>query len=253
MWTNGGKTLGGVMTLPDEAKKMGAPSHWIMYVAVDDVDASAALNTKLGGKTYVPPTDIPTVGKFAILGDPQGVTYAIFKAAPEGKIAPQGGVGEFSWHELLTTDQAKAFDYYQKMFGWEKRDAHDMGPIGVYQLFGYKGQEVGGMMNKPKEMPMSAWNCYIRVADIDTPEVHGRCAYETELAARATRRMRALLAAGPFQMHPLADGRDEDRYGRKLRVVTRGGRSLGDLLVAEGLARTRDWMADRLSAGIPVA
>jgi len=78
----------------------------------------------------------------------------------------------------------------------------------------------------------------IRVADIDTPEVHGRCAYETELAARATRRMRSLLAAGPFEIHPLASGRDEDRYGRKLRIVTRGGHSLGDRLVAEGLART---------------
>jgi micrococcal nuclease len=78
----------------------------------------------------------------------------------------------------------------------------------------------------------------IRVADIDTPEVEGRCPAETALAERATARMRALLAAGPFELHPLASGRDEDRYGRKLRIVTRGGRSLGDQLVAEGLART---------------
>lgn len=77
----------------------------------------------------------------------------------------------------------------------------------------------------------------VRIADIDTPEVRGRCPYETELAARATRRMRALLAAGPFELEPIP-GRDVDRYGRKLRIVTRGGRSLGDMLVAEGLART---------------
>jgi len=77
----------------------------------------------------------------------------------------------------------------------------------------------------------------IRIADIDTPEIHGRCAYESGLAARATARMRTLLAAGPFELHPIT-GRDEDRYGRKLRIVTRGGRSLGDQLVAEGLART---------------
>jgi endonuclease YncB( thermonuclease family) len=76
----------------------------------------------------------------------------------------------------------------------------------------------------------------IRVADIDTPEVRGRCAHETQLAARATRRMGQLLAAGPFDLQRV--GRDEDRYGRKLRVVTRNGRSLGDQLVAEGLART---------------
>lgn len=78
----------------------------------------------------------------------------------------------------------------------------------------------------------------VRIADIDTPEVHGQCAYETALAARATQRMRALLAAGPFELNALGNGRDEDRYGRKLRIVTRGGRSLGDMLVAEGLART---------------
>lgn len=77
----------------------------------------------------------------------------------------------------------------------------------------------------------------IRVADIDTPEVRGRCPYETALAARATARMRELLHAGPFALEPIP-GRDEDRYGRKLRVVTRDGRSLGDQLVAEGLART---------------
>ena len=64
----------------------------------------------------------------------------------------------------------------------------------------------------------------IRIADIDTPEVRGQCPYETQLAARATQRMRALLAAGPFELHALGNGRDEDRYGRKLRIVTRGGR-----------------------------
>ena len=76
----------------------------------------------------------------------------------------------------------------------------------------------------------------IRIADIDTPEVNGRCPQETALAARATARMEALLAEGPFELQRA--GRDQDRYGRKLRVVTRGGRSLGDVLVAEGLART---------------
>ena len=78
----------------------------------------------------------------------------------------------------------------------------------------------------------------VRLADIDTPEMRGRCAYETELAARATRRLRALLADGAIELHRLPSGRDEDRYGRKLRIVTRDGRSVGDMLVAEGLART---------------
>jgi len=83
----------------------------------------------------------------------------------------------------------------------------------------------------------------IRVADIDTPEVHGQCDAEIRLAAQATIRMRALLFEGPFELHPLASGRDRDRYGRQLRIVTRNGRSLGDQLVREGLART--WSGHR--------
>jgi micrococcal nuclease len=76
----------------------------------------------------------------------------------------------------------------------------------------------------------------IRIADIDTPELRARCPEEAARARAATARLGSLLAAGPFELH--RSGRDEDRYGRKLRVVTRGGRSLGDSLVAEGLART---------------
>lgn len=78
----------------------------------------------------------------------------------------------------------------------------------------------------------------VRIADIDTPELRGRCEHEIDLARRATRRMAALLAEGPFDLEPLPNGRDTDRYGRQLRIVTRHGRSLGDQLVAEGLART---------------
>lgn len=78
----------------------------------------------------------------------------------------------------------------------------------------------------------------IRIADIDTPEVHGRCPEESALAAQATWRLGVLLGQGPFELHRLPSGRDHDRYGRELRIVTRGGQSLGNVLVAEGLART---------------
>lgn len=75
----------------------------------------------------------------------------------------------------------------------------------------------------------------IRILDIDTPETRpARCAREAELGARATERLRQLLGQ-PFELQ--ANGRDEDRYGRKLRVVLVRGRSVGEQLVAEGLAR----------------
>lgn len=76
----------------------------------------------------------------------------------------------------------------------------------------------------------------IRIADIDTPELSPpRCEAERVKGEAAKRRLLALLSAGPFTLATV--DRDEDRYGRKLRRVMRDGRSLGDVLVAEGLAR----------------
>lgn len=84
----------------------------------------------------------------------------------------------------------------------------------------------------------------IRIADINTPEVGSpACAAEAALGRKATTRLRELLNAGPFEL--AAIDRDEDVYGRKLRVVVRDGRSLGDTLVAEGLAhRWRGYQED---------
>lgn len=79
----------------------------------------------------------------------------------------------------------------------------------------------------------------IRIADIDTPEVFSpQCASEKRLGDRATLRMMELLNAGPIEVGGYA--RDADKYGRKLRVIRRDGRSLGEVLVAEGLARRWD-------------
>jgi micrococcal nuclease len=80
----------------------------------------------------------------------------------------------------------------------------------------------------------------IRLADIDTPEIFSpQCASEAELGRRATERLLELVNAGPFEVVPIG-ARDADRYGRKLRILERSGRSLGDILIAEGLARPWD-------------
>src|SRR5262245_24605547 len=71
LWVGSQGALGGVMTLPEQAKKMGAPPHWMSHVEVDDVDATVTKVKKLGGGVHVPPTDIPTVGRFAVITDPQ--------------------------------------------------------------------------------------------------------------------------------------------------------------------------------------
>ena len=75
-WILGGTPFGGMMTLPPGVQ---APPHWLAYFAVADCDATAAKAASLGAKTYVPPSDIPGMGRFAVFGDPQGAAFAVYK------------------------------------------------------------------------------------------------------------------------------------------------------------------------------
>ena len=165
MWTNASVPIGGVMQLPPEA---GAPPHWLAYISTPDVDATVKQAEGLGARTLVAPKDIPSVGRFAVMTDPQGAAFAVFSASsevPGHEGAPV--TGEFSWQELATHDHPAAFRFYEMLFGWSKTTAMDMGPIGQYQLFGRNGVELGGMFNKPAEMPgPPAWTHYIMVDSI---------------------------------------------------------------------------------------
>lgn len=95
----------------------------------------------------------------------------------------------------------------------------------------------------------------VRIADINAPETHSAaCPAERALGERATRRLVALLNAGPFTLE--IEGRETDRYGRALRVVKRGNRSLGEQLVSEGLAepwrgKRSDWCTALAGGALP--
>jgi predicted enzyme related to lactoylglutathione lyase len=168
MIASGEGTMGGINPLPEAAKKMGAPPHWMANVLVTDVDATVARAQKGGGQVYVPPTDIPKIGRFAVIADPQGASIAAFKPLADMKVHPGSGHGEFCWGELMAADQGAAFAFYGAVFGWEKVAEHDMGPMGKYLLFGKGEAQYGGMMTKPKEMPMPpAWLYYVNVGDLD--------------------------------------------------------------------------------------
>ncbi|MEK6285255.1 MAG: VOC family protein [Acidobacteriota bacterium] len=76
-WSNAGQSIGGMMEIRPE---MGpVPPNWLPYFMVEDCNASADKATASGGKLFVPPTDIPNVGRFAVIGDPQGAMFAIIK------------------------------------------------------------------------------------------------------------------------------------------------------------------------------
>jgi predicted enzyme related to lactoylglutathione lyase len=168
MWVGSEGPLGGVMKLPEEAAKQGAPPHWIGYVQVDDVDATASLARKLGGKICKEPTDIPTVGRFAVLADPQGAAIAVFKPDAAMTLHDSSKDGEFCWNELLTSDSAAAFRFHSELFGWKVLQDMDMGPMGTYRIFGVGEKRLGGMMAIPKGAPMPPmWIHYVSTSDLD--------------------------------------------------------------------------------------
>jgi predicted enzyme related to lactoylglutathione lyase len=168
LFVSGSRQLAGLMALPEDAKKMGAPPNWLTYVGTTDVDETARLATSLGARVLKAPEDIPGAGRFAVLQDPQGATFGVYKSSQSPGTDAVPVMGDFSWHELATTDAKAAFGFYQRLFGWEETSAMDMGEMGVYQMFGQskQGRTLGGLFNKPSQMPgPPAWVAYIKVPD----------------------------------------------------------------------------------------
>ena len=75
LFKKGRDSAGGMMKCP----KPGNPAQWIPYIIVDDVDATAKKAARLRGKVCMPPFDVPTVGRIAVLVDPQGAAFGIIK------------------------------------------------------------------------------------------------------------------------------------------------------------------------------
>jgi predicted enzyme related to lactoylglutathione lyase len=169
MWTSGDQPIGGIMSMPPEAVAGGARPHWLAYVAVPDVDATVASAKEKGATVMVEPRDIPTVGRFAVIADPQGAMIAPFCSTSEAPPEPKGPppVGEFTWHELATPEPEATWGFYSSLFGWEKTEAMDMGPHGVYQMFGRGGISNGAVFKDfGANEGRTAWLHYARVADI---------------------------------------------------------------------------------------
>jgi predicted enzyme related to lactoylglutathione lyase len=170
-----GKDVGGIMTWAG-AGAPEMPPEWMGHIHTAKLDAELEAVTADGGMIIRPASDIPGVGRFAVVLDPQKVKYLLFEPLP-GEAAParlgQSDLGNVGWHELLTDNWEKAWEYYSKHYGWEKDFAHDMGPMGIYQTFRMdQPMFSGGMMSTkgvqgmPEGTP-SHWRFYLVVDNVD--------------------------------------------------------------------------------------
>ena len=163
--------VAGLLPLTPEMMGSGAQPCWLGYIGVDDVDEKAASIVGDGGAIHMEPQDIPGVGRFALVADPQGVFFYIMKGE-EGTTstsfaATEPMVGHCAWNELATSDPDAAVAFYTSHFGWRQEGDMDMGPMGKYQFL-YQGEGmVGAVMPKMPELPVPAGSYYFRVPDID--------------------------------------------------------------------------------------
>jgi predicted enzyme related to lactoylglutathione lyase len=162
MFSNGDLMVGGAMAAPP-----GVPSGWLVYVGVEDVDASAKKLSELGGTIMVPPTTVPDMLRFACGMDPQGAAFGLLKGiGPGSERPPYEGPprpGSFCWDELHTRDVAGAKKFYGAVLGWTGY-AGDMD----YWHLTNAGKEIGGMtsfLGGPNVPPH--WLAYVAVADVD--------------------------------------------------------------------------------------
>jgi uncharacterized protein len=144
------------------------PPHWLPYIAVDDVDKTAEKIKALGGRVLMAPMDIPNVGRFAPVTDPQGAAFAIHKhATPYPEEPERPPVGAFCWEELATNDPEAAAKFYAAVFGYAIETA-DMGPMGTYRILKRGDRQTAGIMKLPPDGPTHPfWLTYIGTSDVD--------------------------------------------------------------------------------------
>jgi predicted enzyme related to lactoylglutathione lyase len=157
--------VGGAMAAPP-----GVPSNWLVYMGVEDVDASAKKITELGGKIMVPPTTVPDMLRFACGMDGQKAAFGIMKPMGPGSDKPPydgpARPGTFCWDELHTKDLEAAKKFYTGVFGWSGKAS--AGGTMDYWHWTSGGKDIGGMMSQmgPPGVPPH-WLAYTAVSDVD--------------------------------------------------------------------------------------
>ncbi len=153
------------------AESRAATPHWLPYIGTSDLDATVEGATRLGATVQTAPTPLPGGGRYATLVDPQGATFGIHESGnPAEAAAASPQTGEFSWHELATSVSPNiAFGFYAALFDWDEISQTDMGPMGMYLIFGRNGRQLGGMFDQSAsgKLGNAYWLGYVSVTDLD--------------------------------------------------------------------------------------
>jgi predicted enzyme related to lactoylglutathione lyase len=166
MYRLDGRDVAASYPMDADQKAMGMPSSWLSYVAVEDVDASAARAKELGASILAEPFDVMEHGRMAMVQDPTGALFALWQAGKHPGFGVRGDPGSLGWNELATNDVARARDFYTALFGWR---AEVMNVGMEYTVFnGGTGPLAGAYALTPEMEGMPVcWLPYFGVEDAD--------------------------------------------------------------------------------------
>jgi len=167
MLQKGRKDVGGLYKMFPDMVSMGVPPNWLSYVMVDSVDDAVEKAKSLGAQVFMPPMDVDDKGRFAVLADPCGGSFAVWQAKAHKGSSLEGEPDSACWNELIVKDTKKAGEFYEQLFGWNTR-TEEMGPI-EYTFFLQGEERIGGMMAPTPEMGEVPpyWCVYFAVADCE--------------------------------------------------------------------------------------
>lgn len=167
-----GGQAGGILPLTDEMREHGARPIWLGYIFVEDVDATLRSIEEAGGKALMPATDLPNVGRIAMVADPQGAPFYVMKPIPpadkpdaKSDVFSPAGLQRCGWNELNTSDPEAARRFYGEKFGWTSDDFMPMGDLGEYRFWKQNGVQIGavcGLMGQAQPK----WRYYFRVTSV---------------------------------------------------------------------------------------
>lgn len=156
-------------TLRKEQRSQGVPSHWMLYVAVDSAETTAKKVEGLGGKVLVPPFDVETFGKMAVIQDPTGPVFSIWEPKGNKGTGIAGVGGTLCWADLSSPDPTRASKFYSELFGWKMTSDTDDNSASGYQHIQNGEDFIGGILpntESDSKIPPH-WLPYFMVANCD--------------------------------------------------------------------------------------
>lgn len=156
-----GREQGGIVEVKPES---GIHAHWCGYISVPDVDAAAKIAAEQGGKVPCAPMDIPHVGRFSYLLDPEGAGFVVFRDNQGDAPAKETpGLGDFCWDSLGARDGERALEFYGAVAGWKRGKFGDAPGLFLATSAG----ETIADVEAPQEGAPSHWLCHVVVANLN--------------------------------------------------------------------------------------